>query len=165
MWTYSCSNATEFMPPSCSHPANIRGSTNNNNFCPNPPSLDVSSTLGTTLSGTLSSVNTYVAEYLISEAIAADPAVFYRQYQAGFTITEQDPILSVCGCGRDDRNVPGSGICRVLDLVEPCGAIENCPVYSLPSQDCMNISMRPNLCEGDSCYNVDATSSDFIKVS
>lgn len=54
--------------------------------------------------GPLDSYNAYVAEYLIRAAADAQPSVFFRQVQAGFVLSSQEPTMPSCGDTFNDTN-------------------------------------------------------------
>ena len=86
---YRCCTATSLIATakSCSSPSTLlSGRKNSENFCPNPPKVSVSDI---NPSGPLESENVYVAEYLLSVSAAVEATVFFRQFQAGFTVTKK----------------------------------------------------------------------------
>ena len=172
---YSCCNATNIETsvfPTCSRPFTLfRPVGSNSDLCPTPPSLSISSET----TGALDSLNTYTAEYLLNQASEIDPLIFFHRFQAGFTLSAQDPIFSVCDCQRSVPNIPFSGACLFLDLPSVCDSIGECPVYSLVTRpdQCPAINATSmldcngSLCDAGSsdCYSVDATSGDLVRVS
>lgn len=89
IYVYRCCNAVSMdgTPKTCSSPNSLlSGSRNSENFCPSPPKVSVS---GSNPSGLLDSENAYITEYLLDLAMELDTTVFFRQIQAGFTITKR----------------------------------------------------------------------------
>lgn len=96
-----------------------------------------------------------------------DPVTFFRLYQAGITVTPQDPVFSVCNCQETGNGQPLA--CISLQLLKPCGnESSDCTLYSgLMAEDCpADAPSAPNLCDrtDEDCYNVDAFSADLLKV-
>ncbi len=93
-----CCSASDPMKSSlssCTHPLQP-SPTNNDNFCPSPPSLSLYSDT----SGPLDTDNTFIAEHLLRLSTSVgeqDTGSFLRRYQAGFTIAPQDPLVTACG--------------------------------------------------------------------
>ena len=72
---------------SCSSPSTLlSGTKNSEHFCPNPPKVSASDT---DPAGPLESKNFYVAEYLLSVSAEVEATVFFRQFQAGFSVTKR----------------------------------------------------------------------------
>ena len=99
-------------------------------------------------------------EHLIKEARRLDPATFFRRYQAGFTLTPKDPVISICDCSNGG---PDTDACSLLDHLDMCGSVDQCPVFSLNDgnhSECQTGS----LCMEDGCYYANTLSLDIIKV-
>ena len=121
-------------------------------FCPSPPSLS----LFANKSGRLDTMNTYVAEYLLRASLELDPIVFFRRYQAGFTITAQDPIVSICDCNN----------CTLFErlTIEMRNSSEpedTCPVYLAEFSRKSNETLCSNQ---PSCFSVEPLSANFLQV-
>jgi len=148
----------------------MRGAPSNDKFCPTPPSLSIYS--GT--SGPLDTINTYVAEHLLRISTSApdiDVVTFFRRYQAGFTVTAPDPVVSVCDLSRENgfsdfgRNVFNAFRTISCNESDPESAPDQmCPAYA--SQETSNCSMSFNLTSRNpSCYSVDPVISATLKAS
>lgn len=97
----SCCNstATRNVLRSCSNPLfEFLGSPSKNEICPSPPKLSYTAASAQQPQGLLESQNVYVAELLLQEAQRLTPDVFFRRFQAGFSLTVREPSHSVCGC-------------------------------------------------------------------
>lgn len=113
--------------------------------------------------GILSSINTFVAQQVLMES-DKDPVVFFRRYQAGFSVTAPDPTYSVCNCQRlpDEE----AGACTFLNTLMPCEGDTNCTIYS-ENMECPVDMSSPTLCQRTSdegCYAVDGFSADSVQV-
>ena len=97
--------------------------------------------------------------------------MFFRRYQAGFTYTARDPIYSVCDCQFHIPNVNDSGACESLETLKACEQVsEDCTEYSFNSTtmcaDDEVFTRNGSLCDRtqNSCYSVDQTSADLVRV-
>ena len=105
---YSCSCCTSTVTgdilSSCTNPLynylNGIGQPTRSQFCPSPPKLSYSA--ASQPSGPLENENVYVAELLLRTASDLTPDVFFRRFQAGFSLTTREPRHSVCGCSQPD---------------------------------------------------------------
>lgn len=106
-FTYcSCchSTASRNVLRSCSNPLfDFRGSPSLNEICPSPPKLSYTAASSQLPEGLLESHNVYIAELLIREAKSLSPDVFFRRFQAGFSLSLREPSHSVCGCTQPDN--------------------------------------------------------------
>ena len=96
-------------------------------FCPAPPKLSYSSLQKSVPRGPLESDNIYIAEYLLRTADSIKPDVFFRRFQAGFSLGYSEPSYSICGCNSTQD---------VCDFITPLRASsdEQCPRYSIDQQ-------------------------------
>lgn len=97
----SCCNSTASrnVLRSCSNPLfEFLGSPSKNEICPSPPKLSYTAASAQQPQGLLESQNVYVAELLLQEAQRLTPEVFFRRFQAGFSLTVREPSHTVCGC-------------------------------------------------------------------
>ena len=92
--------------------------------CPAPPKLSYSSFQQSPPSGPLESNNIYIAEYLLQTADSIKPDVFFRRFQAGFSLGYSEPSYSICGCNTTHD---------VCEFITPLSASssDQCPRYSI----------------------------------
>ena len=108
LFLYSCSccnsTVTGDILSSCTNPLynylNGIGQPTRSQFCPSPPKLSYSA--ASQPSGPLENENVYVAELLLRTASDLTPDVFFRRFQAGFSLTTGEPRHSVCGCSQPE---------------------------------------------------------------
>ena len=120
-------------------------------FCPTPPKLSYSSFQNSPPKGTLESDNIYITEHILRTADAIKPDVFFRRFQAGFSLARSEPSFSVCGCNTTEEDV--------CDFISPLRASssDECPRYSIDKQCALNWTLcyaRPQSCRGaitDNC--------------
>ena len=93
--------------------------------------------------GPLDSDNTYIAEVLLRVADELQPSVFFREVQAGFVVSYQEPALSFCALSDDTESKKLSAL---LDI------FYNSSAFSLPTPDC-NDELTD--CEEDFYDNID----------
>ena len=146
---------------SCSNPYSIwQGAPSNDLFCPSPPSLSIYADS----SGSLDTLNTYVAEHLLRTSTSApdiDVVTFFRRYQAGFTVTAPDPVVSVCDNSREngasDLGLTAFGLYRTFSCnqSDPVAVPDQmCLAYTNP--DLSNCTLNYNLTSRTrSCYSAD----------
>ena len=84
---------------SCSNPLFLNFPTpQRNEICPAPPKLSYSAASVSQPEGLLETDNVYISELLLRRAIDITPDVFFRRFQAGFSLAVREPSHSVCGC-------------------------------------------------------------------
>lgn len=85
---------------SCSNPFFLTypSSPSRSRLCPSPPKLSYTAASASQPAGLLQSQNVYIAELLLRTAQEETPDVFFRRFQAGFSLTVREPPHSVCGC-------------------------------------------------------------------
>ena len=193
----SCCNstATRNVLRSCSNPLfEFLGSPSKNFICPSPPKLSYTAASVQQPQGLLESQNVYVAELLLQKAQDLTPDVFYRRFQAGFSLTVREPSHTICGC-----SVPAD-VCTnspyITALTDNGGSMNisrysfnqfcalswsafflnrNCSgafntINGIPGCANLNISGVPGSdlqCNGSSplhAYHVDGLSSDVLQV-
>ena len=76
--------------------------------------------------GLLESDNVYIAEYLMQKADAIKPDVFFRRFQAGFSLSYSEPSFGVCGCNTTED------VCNFVAHLRP--STGQCPRYSIDQQ-------------------------------
>lgn len=81
--------------------------------------------------GLLEVQNVYIAETLLKLAEDMGPQSFFKQYQAGFTLSLGEPSFSICGCS-DSLKKSCYYISR-LKTLDPLS--KSCPHYYI-SQEC-----------------------------
>ena len=125
---YSCCNSTVTgdVLSSCSNPLynylNGINQPSRTQFCPTPPKLSYSAASASQQpSGPLESENVYIAEVLLRVARDLTPDVFFRRFQAGFSLTSREPPHSVCGCTQPD-SVCDSPYISALNTGVPSGS-------------------------------------------
>lgn len=96
-------------------------------FCPTPPKLSYSSTQNMVPRGPLESDNIYIAEYLLQTADTIKADVFFRRFQAGFSLSYSEPSYSVCGCNTTQDT------CEFISPLRPSSSGQ-CPRYSIDQQ-------------------------------
>lgn len=111
---------------SCTHPLSLVfpfERFTSGGFCPSPPKLSYSSANKIDPKGPLASDNAYIAEYLLRTADVIKPDVFFRRFQAGFSLGYSEPSYSVCGCNATQD------ICKFITPLRPSSS--HCPRYSI----------------------------------
>lgn len=82
---------------SCTNP--FTQNLNSQTACPAVPRVSVTDALSGDAMGRLDSDNTYVNEYLLQYADQlSDVGDYYRRFLGGFTVGQQEPTYSACGC-------------------------------------------------------------------
>ena len=127
---YRCCQSTteqQNILKSCTNPLSLVFPFNNltsGEFCPTPPKLSYSSLQKSVPRGPLENDNIYIAEYLLRTADSIKPDVFFRQFQAGFSLSYSEPSYSICGCNATQD---------VRDFITPLRASSSgqCPRYSI----------------------------------
>ena len=109
-------------------------------YCPAPPQLSVDDYFNGSVRGPLDSDNTYIAEVLMRVADDIQPSVFFREVQAGFVVSYQEPALSFCPLSDDITTKKFSSLFDVF--YDPSA-------FSFPDPPCSNYLTD---CE-DSIYN------------
>ena len=89
--------------------------------------LSVDDYLSSSVRGPLDSDNTYIAEVLLRVADDLQPSVFFREVQAGFVVSYQEPALSFCALSDDTESKKLSAL---LDI------FYNSSAFSFPTPDC-----------------------------
>ena len=112
---------------------------NSGQFCPSPPKLSYTAASATSPSGPLESENVYVAELLLRVATDLTTDVFFRRFQAGFSLTVREPRHSVCGCTQPEDVCDGTQYFSALNTGMDNGtdAMNNITRYSF-NQTCAN---------------------------
>ena len=77
--------------------------------------------------GPLDSDNTYIAEVLLRVADDLQPSVYFRELQAGFVVSYQEPALSFCALSNDTKSKKLSALLDVF---------YNSSAFSFPEPDC-----------------------------
>ena len=82
---------------SCTNP--FTQNLNSRTVCPAVPKVSVIDALSGAATGKLDSDNTYVSEYLLQYANQlSTPNDYYTRIAGGFTVGQQEPAYSACGC-------------------------------------------------------------------
>ena len=169
---FRCCKATDIrfsVLSTCTNPLTFSfAAPSNDLFCPTPPALSIYSTT----SGLLDTINTFVAEHLLRTSTSTqdlDVVTFFRRYQAGFTVTAPDPIVSIC----DNLKTNGSSLLgrlafgglRSLSCNEsdPTEADQTCLAYTSPvlTNCTLNASLTSRT---PSCFSVDPITAGFLQV-
>ena len=121
---FSCCNSTisSNVLSSCTNPLynylNF-GQPTRSQFCPSPPKLSYSAASSMPQpSGPLDSQNVYVAELLLELATDLTPDIFFRRFQAGFSLTTREPRHSVCGCTQPNDVCEGTSYFTALNTMD-----------------------------------------------
>ena len=107
-------------------------------FCPSPPKLSYGA--ASQPSGPLESENVFIAEVLLRLAADLTPDVFFRRFQAGFSLTTREPRHSVCGCTQPDDVCEESTYFSALStgVDNETDTVDNVTRYSF-NQSCMAV--------------------------
>ena len=149
---------------SCSNPLSLIfpfESFTSGRFCPVPPKLSYSSLQKSGPRGHLESDNIYIAEYLLRTADSIKPDVFFRRFQAGFSLSYSEPSYSICGCNATQD---------ICDFITPLRASSSgqCPRYSIDQQCALSWAACyafPQSCRAilDECREFKSVSSSGIR--
>ena len=99
--------------------------------------LSVDDYFNDSVKGPLDSDNTYIAEVLLRVADDLQPSVFFREVQAGFVVSYQEPALNFCPLSNDTKSKKLSAL---LDI------FYNSSAFSFPTPDCSDYLIT---CEED----------------
>ena len=91
-------------------------------FCPTPPKLSVEDYENP--EGPLDDINTFIADYILRQA-DSDTASYYQNFLGGFTIADEEPAYSVCGCEDDEETCQAS--LRQVELMNRGIELEESP--------------------------------------
>ena len=165
LWLRRCCQSTttdhesQNILKSCTNPLSLVfpfNSLTSGEFCPTPPKLSYSSFQKSIPRGPLESDNIYIAEHLLRTADTIKPDVFFRRFQAGFSLSYSEPSYSVCGCNatQDTYNfisplrTSSSGQCPRYSIDQQC-ALSWAACYAFPQSceaivnDCRLFGSRP----------------------
>ena len=149
--------------------------TRSEDLCPSSPLVSYQDALTENPTGPVDSDGTFVAEYLLRLAVETNPAIFYRQYQAGFTVMNRDPPYAACGCGntRDlalqtcalgfsplGDQFDGTMDCPYLDHLEECSnetSLQEVVNLREPCLSCDGFSSIPG------CSTVNGTAANTLQ--
>ena len=144
---------------SCTYPSTKYLSTAK--YCPTPPSLSLHSST----SGPLDTTSTFVMEYILRTAKSSGSVSFFRAYQAGFTISYQEPDIKVCDCAKvDGKSVRGCSILETLNEKD-CKTDLSCPTITMtPFGACPLKPFNQTICRKEpTCYKPDIYSLDIFE--
>ena len=121
-------------------------------YCPAPPQLSVDDYFNGSIRGPLDSDNTYIAEVLLGVADDIQPSVFFREVQAGFVVSYQEPALSFCALSDGIETKKFSALLDIL--YDPSAFSFTNPTCSLDLASCeYDFSYCQNLLEDDCITN------------